>query len=102
MEQYAESSPETPKSYDRGTKCKMDFCSDSISYTNTDTESILVSYILTFDQGTYNYEPVGSVRIALVIYPNQTATISKQDTGLAITGDGEIFVQAHPTATQNV
>ena len=100
MEQYAESSPETPKSYDRGTKCKMDFCSDSISYTNTDTESILVSYILTFDQGTYNYEPVGSVRIALVIYPNQTATISKQDTGLAITGDGEIFVQAHPTATQ--
>ena len=43
MEQYAESSPETPKVHDRGTKCKMDFCGDSISYTNTDTESILVS-----------------------------------------------------------
>ena len=100
MEQYAESSPETPKVHDRGTKCKMDFCGDSISYTNTDTESILVSYILTYDQGTYNYEPVGSVHIALVIYPNQTATISKQDTGLAITGDGEIFVQALPMATQ--
>ena len=100
IEQSGYQNPNDPKLYDVGTKCKMDFSKDSIAYTNTDTQKITVSYIFTYDEGNYKFAPVASSSIHIDVPPNQTITVSKQDTGFAITGDGDVFVQAFPTAAQ--
>lgn len=100
IEQSGYQNPNDPKLYDVGTKCKMDFSKDSVAYTNTDTQKITVSYIFTYDEGGYKFAPVASSTIVIDVPPNQTITVSKQDTGFAITGDGEILVQAIPTAAQ--
>ena len=100
IEQSGYQNPNDPKLYDVGTKCKMDFSKDSIAYTNTDTQKITVSYIFTYDEGNYKFAPVASSSIHIDVPPNQTITVSKQDTGFAITGDGEVLVQAFPTAAQ--
>ena len=100
IEQTGYQNPNDPKLYDVGTKCKMDFSKDSIAYTNTDTQKITVSYIFTYDEGNYKFAPVASSSIDIDVPPNQTITVSKQDTGFAITGDGDVFVQAFPTAAQ--
>ena len=78
----------------------MDFSKDSVAYTNTDTQKTTVSYIFTYDEGGYKFAPVASSTIVIDVPPNQTITVSKQDTGFAITGDGEVLVQAIPTAAQ--
>ena len=83
-----------------GSKCKIDFSKDGITYTNTDTQKIALSYIFTYDEGNYNFTPVSRSTIAIEVAPNQTVTVSKQDTGFAITGDGEVYVQAFPIASQ--
>ena len=83
-----------------GSKCKIDFSKDGITYTNTDTQKIALSYIFTYDEGGYKFAPVASSTIVIDVPPNQTITVSKQDTGFAITGDGEVLVQAIPTAAQ--
>ena len=83
-----------------GSKCKIDFSKDGITYTNTDTQKIALSYIFTYDEGNYNFMPVASSTIDIEVLPNQTVTVSKQDTGFAITGDGEVYVQAFPIASQ--
>jgi len=100
IEQSGYQNPNDPKLYDVGTKCKMDFSKDSVAYTNTDTQKITVSYIFTYDEGGYKFAPVASSTIVIDVPPNQTITVSKQDTGFAITGDGEVLVQAIPTAAQ--
>ena len=100
IEQSGYQNPNDPKLYDVGTKCKMDFSKDSIAYTNTDTQKITVSYIFTYDEGNYKFAPVASSSIHIDVPPNQTITVSKQDTGFAITGDGEVLVQAIPTVAQ--
>ena len=100
IEQSGYQNPNDPKLYDVGTKCKMDFSKDSVAYTNTDTQKITVSYIITYDEGGYKFAPVASSTIVIDVPPNQTITVSKQDTGFAITGDGEVLVQAIPTAAQ--
>ena len=100
IEQSGYQNPNDPKLYDVGTKCKMDFSKDSVAYTNTDTQKITVSYIFTYDEGGYKFAPVASSAIVIDVPPNQTITVSKQDTGFAITGDGEVLVQAIPTAAQ--
>ena len=100
IEQTGYQNPNDPKLYDVGTKCKMDFSKNSVAYTNTDTQKITVSYIVVYDEGNYNFAPVASSTIAVDVSPNQTVTVSKQDTGFAITGDGEVLVQAIPTAAQ--
>ncbi|MFQ8849468.1 hypothetical protein [Ruminococcus callidus] len=100
IEQSGYQNPNDPKLYDVGTKCKMDFSKNSVAYTNTDTQKITVSYIVVYDEGNYNFAPVASSTIAVDVSPNQTVTVSKQDTGFAITGDGEVLVQAIPTAAQ--
>ena len=100
IEQTGYQNPNDPKLYDVGTKCKMDFSKNSVAYTNTDTQKITVSYIIVYDEGNYNFAPVASSTIAIDVSPNQTVTVSKQDTGFAITGDGEVLVQAIPTAAQ--
>lgn len=97
IEQYGRNDQELK---DVGTKCKMDFSKDSVAYTNTDTQKITVSYIFTYDEGGYKFAPVASSTIVIDVPPNQTITVSKQDTGFAITGDGEVLVQAIPTAAQ--
>ena len=83
-----------------GSKCKMDFSKDSVTYTNTDTQKITMSYIMEYDEGSYKFAPVASSTIVIDVPPNQTITVSKQDTGFAITGDGEVLVQAIPTVAQ--
>ena len=100
IEQTGYQNPNDPKLYDVGTKCKMDFSKNSVAYTNTDTQKITVSYIVVYDEGNYNFAPVASSTIAVDVSPNQTVTVSKQNTGFAITGDGEVLVQAIPTAAQ--
>lgn len=100
IEQSGYQNPNDPKLYDVGTKCKMDFSKDSVAYTNTDTQKITVSYIFTYDEGGYKFAPVASSTIVIDVPPNQTITVSKQNTGFAITGDGEVLVQAIPTAAQ--
>ena len=100
IEQTGYQNPNDPKLYDVGTKCKMDFSKNSVAYTNTDTQKITVSYIVVYDEGNYNFAPVASSTIVIDVPPNQTITVSKQDTGFAITGDGEVLVQAIPTAAQ--
>ena len=79
-----------------GSKCKIDFSKDGITYTNTDTQKIALSYIFTYDEGNYNFTPVSRSTIAIEVAPNQTVTVSKQDTGFAITGGGEVYVQTMP------
>ena len=83
-----------------GSKCKIDFSKDGVTYTNTDTQKIALSYIFSYDEGNYNFMPVASSTIDIEVLPNQTVTVSKQDTGFAITGDGEVYVQAFPIASQ--
>ena len=83
-----------------GSKCKIDFSKDSVTYTNTDTQKITMSYIMEYDEGSYKFAPVASSTIVIDVPPNQTITVSKQDTGFAITGDGEVLVQAIPTVAQ--
>ena len=97
IEQYGRNDQELK---DVGSKCKMDFSKDSVTYTNTDTQKVFLSYIFTYDEGNYNFTPVASSTIDISVPPNQTVTVSKQDTGFAITGDGDVFVQAFPTAAQ--
>ena len=97
IEQYDRADPELEGV---GTKCKMDFSKDSLTYTNTDTQKTVLSYIIVYDEGNYNFTPVASSTIAIDVSPNQTVTVSKQDTGFAITGDGEVYVQAIPTVAQ--
>lgn len=97
IEQYGRDDQELK---DVGSKCKMDFSKDSVTYTNTDTQKVFLSYIFTYDEGNYNFTPVASSTIDISVPPNQTVTVSKQDTGFAITGDGDVFVQAFPTAAQ--
>lgn len=97
IEQYGRDDQELK---DVGSKCKMDFSKDSVTYTNTDTQKVFLSYIFTYDEGNYNFTPVASSSIDIDVPPNQTITVSKQDTGFAITGDGEVLVQAFPTAAQ--
>ena len=96
IEQTGYQNPNDPKLYDVGTKCKMDFSKNSVAYTNTDTQKITVSYIVVYDEGNYNFAPVASSTIAVDVSPNQTVTVSKQDTGFAITGGGEVYVQTMP------
>ena len=91
---------EDPKLTGVGSKCKIDFSKDSVTYTNTDTLTVALSYIIDYDEGNYNFTPVASSTIQIEVLPNQTVTVSKQDTGFAITGDGEVFVQAYPTVAQ--
>ena len=79
-----------------GSKCKIDFSKDGVTYTNTDTQKIALSYIFTYDEGNYNFTPVSRSTIAIEVAPNQTVTVSKQDTGFAITGGGEVYVQTMP------
>ena len=79
-----------------GSKCKIDFSKDGITYTNTDTQKIALSYIFTYDEGNYNFTPVSRSTIAIEVAPNQTVTVSKQNTGFAITGGGEVYVQTMP------
>lgn len=100
IEQLAGQNPNDPKLYDVGTKCKMDFSGDSVTYTNTDTQKITVSYMMIYDEGNYNFAPVANNTIHIDVSPNQTVTVSKQDTGLAITGSGEVYVQTHPNVAQ--
>ena len=78
---------------------KWDFSKDSVTYTNTDTQKVFLSYIFTYDEGNYNFTPVASSTIDISVPPNQTVTV---ETGyrIAITGDGDVFVQAFPTAAQ--
>ena len=97
IEQYDRADPELEGV---GTKCKMDFSKDSLTYTNTDPQKTVLSYIIVYDEGNYNFTPVASSTIAIDVSPNQTVTVSKQDTGFAITGDGEVYVQAIPTVAQ--
>lgn len=96
MEQYAESSPETPKVHDRGTKCKMDFCGDSISYTNTDTASLPLEFSMAYDEGNYNFSPLNAAKVTFDVAPNQTITITKKDTGFALTTNMETVVTINP------
>lgn len=96
MEQYAESSPETPKVHDRGTKCKMDFCGDSISYTNTDTASLPLKFSMAYDEGNYNFSPLNAAKVTFDVAPNQTITITKKDTGFALTTNMETVVTINP------
>ena len=97
IEQYSRIDSELKKV---GSKCKMDFSKDSVTYTNTDTQKITMSYIMEYDEGSYKFAPVASSTIVIDVPPNQTITVSKQDTGFAITGDGEVLVQAIPTVAQ--
>ena len=97
MEQYDREDPELKGV---GSKCKIDFSKDGVTYTNTDTQKIALSYIFSYDEGNYNFMPVASSTIDIEVLPNQTVTVSKQDTGFAITGDGEVHVQAFPIASQ--
>ena len=97
MEQYDREDPELKGV---GSKCKIDFSKDGVTYTNTDTQKIALSYIFSYDEGNYNFMPVASSTIDIEVLPNQTVTVSKQDTGFAITGDGEVYVQAFPIASQ--
>lgn len=96
MEQYAEGSPETPKIHDRGTKCKMDFCGDSISYTNTDTASLPLEFSMAYDEGNYNFSPLNAAKVTFDVAPNQTITITKKDTGFALTTNMETVVTINP------
>ena len=93
MEQYDREDPELKGV---GSKCKIDFSKDGVTYTNTDTQKIALSYIFTYDEGNYNFTPVSRSTIAIEVAPNQTVTVSKQDTGFAITGGGEVYVQTMP------
>ena len=93
MEQYDREDPELKGV---GSKCKIDFSKDGITYTNTDTQKIALSYIFTYDEGNYNFTPVSRSTIAIEVAPNQTVTVSKQNTGFAITGGGEVYVQTMP------
>ena len=79
-----------------GSKCKIDFSKDGVTYTNTDTQKIALSYIFSYDEGNYNFTPVSRSTIAIEVAPNQTVTVSKQNTGFAITGGGEVYVQTMP------
>ena len=97
MEQYDREDPELKGV---GSKCKIDFSKDGVTYTNTDTQKIALSYIFSYDEGNYNFMPVASSTIDIEVLPNQTVTVSKQDSGFAITGDGEVYVQAFPIASQ--
>ena len=97
MEQYDREDPELKGV---GSKCKIDVSKDGVTYTNTDTQKIALSYIFSYDEGNYNFMPVASSTIDIEVLPNQTVTVSKQDTGFAITGDGEVYVQAFPIASQ--
>ena len=97
MEQYDREDPELKGV---GSKCKIDFSTDGVTYTNTDPQNIALSYIFSYDEGNYNFMPVASSTIDIEVLPNQTVTVSKQDTGFAITGDGEVYVQAFPIASQ--
>ena len=97
MEQYDREDPELKGV---GSKCKIDFSKDGVTYTNTDTQKIALSYIFSYDEGNYNFMPVASSTIDIEVLPNQTVTVSKQDTGFAITGDGEVYVQAFPIVSQ--
>ena len=97
MEQYDREDPELKGV---GSKCKIDFSKDGVTYTNTDTQKIALSYIFSYHEGNYNFMPVASSTIDIEVLPNQTVTVSKQDTGFAITGDGEVYVQAFPIASQ--
>ena len=100
IEQTGYPNPNNSKLHDVGTKCKMDFSGDSVTYTNTDTKKITVSYMMIYDEGNYNFTPVANNSISIDVSPNQTVTVSKQDTGLAITGSGEVYVQTHPNVAQ--
>ena len=100
IEQTGYPNPNDPKLWDGGTKCKMDFTEDSVTYTNTDTKRITVEYIMVYDEGNYNFTPVANNTILVDVAPNQTVTVSKQDTGFAITGDGEVYVQTLPVVSQ--
>jgi len=93
MEQYDREDPELKGV---GSKCKIDFSKDGVTYTNTDTQKIALSYIFSYDEGNYNFMPVASSTIDIEVLPNQTVTVSKQDTGFAITGGGEVYVQTMP------
>ena len=79
-----------------GSKCKIDFSKDGITYTNTDTQKIALSYIFTYDEGNYNFTPVSRSTMLLKSHQIKTVTVSKQDTGFAITGGGEVYVQTMP------
>ena len=100
IEQTGYPNPNNSKLHDVGTKCKMDFSGDSVTYTNTDTKKITVSYMMIYDEGNYNFTPVANNSISIDVSPNQTVTVSKQDTGLAIAGSGEVYVQTHPNVAQ--
>ncbi|WP_456112687.1 hypothetical protein [Ruminococcus sp.] len=100
IEQSGYQNPNDSNLHDVGTKCKMDFSGDSVTYTNTDTQKITVSYMMIYDEGNYNFAPVANNTIHIDVSPNQTITVSKQDTGFAITGDGEVYVQTSPISAQ--
>ena len=64
MEQYDRKDPELKGV---GSKCKIDFSKDGVTYTNTDTQKIALSYIFTYDEGNYNFTPVASSTIAIEV-----------------------------------
>ena len=90
------SSPYDNRTYDVGTKCKVDITGDSISYTNTDTASLPLEFSMAYDEGNYNFSPLNAVKVTFDVAPNQTITITKKDTGFALTTNMETVVTINP------
>ena len=100
IQQWGKQNPNDPDLRDVGTKCKMDFSENSVSYTNTDTVSTTLELEITYDEGTYNFSPVSFNDILVDIAPNQTATITKNDTGFEIASTAETLVQCVSNVNQ--
>ena len=90
------SSPYDKRTYDVGTKCKVDITGDSISYTNTDTASLPLKFSMAYDEGNYNFSPLNAAKVTFDVAPNQTITITKKDTGFALTTNMETVVTINP------
>ena len=90
------SSPYDKRTYDVGTKCKVDITGDSISYTNTDTASLPLEFSMAYDEGNYNFSPLNAAKVTFDVAPNQTITITKKDTGFALTTNMETVVTINP------
>ena len=67
----------------------MDITGDSISYTNTDTASLPLEFSMAYDEGNYNFSPLNAAKVTFDVAPNQTITITKKDTGFALTTNME-------------
>ena len=74
----------------------MDITGDSISYTNTDTASLPLEFSMAYDEGNYNFSPLNAAKVTFDVAPNQTITITKKDTGFALTTNMETVVTINP------